>query len=83
MDKRPEYAPDKTLDLMEELLAPMNKPPEPVSMNQRRTTVKPKKHEPKQRATSRLSTNDFDLDDLLRVPEKKKLDSLDSLLKIE
>ena len=68
---------------MEELLAPMNKPPEPVSMNQRRTTVKPKKPEPKQRATSRLSTNDFDLDDLLRVPEKKKLDSLDSLLKIE
>jgi len=82
-DKRPEYAPDKTLDLMEELLAPMNKPPEPVSMNQRRTTVKPKKPETKQRATSRLSTNDFDLDDLLRVPEKKKLDSLDSLLKIE
>ena len=36
--------------------------------------------EPK-RSTSRLS-NDFDLDDLLRIPEKKKSD-LDSLLKIK
>ena len=72
---------------MEELLAPMNKPSSLTShenkstSQNRRHSVKQKKEAPPKH--SRVSTNDFDLDDLLRIPEKKKLDTLDSLLKIE